>query len=346
MLSTSWLTTPDETLIFVVGSKTSIRTSVGYGNGHVHCCCAQSSAQILLEPGYVLEEHCSHRGNELRESGRQFYDVRYRKQFDDLFGSISSWFMAMGEDPVSRLIRKTQWRYLIINSSINNLGKIGLGSPRIFYLTARAVSSSSPSCGTIFVKSSCRSLPSRWVWYASSIPLFTISLQVGYIPIPRIEYTDDNLDLVVENLALQGRNLLPNIISLEANNYIKFSPYDAITGDNRHRITLHLEQMQADLRDVAFYYRLKGGLKMTDSGLADVLLGGRGLSVSVFQTSIASEFTPCDSSQTSFSAPPLATSLLFSKWIRSMSKLIRWSFQSEMRSTVFCTRRCDPWLRA
>jgi len=86
----------------------SIHTSVGYGNGHVHCFRAQSSAQILLEPGYVLEEHCSHRGNELRESGRQFYDVRYRKQFDDLFGSISSWFMAMGEDPVSRLIRKIQ----------------------------------------------------------------------------------------------------------------------------------------------------------------------------------------------------------------------------------------------
>lgn len=116
----------------------------------------------------------------------------------------------------------------------------------------------------------------------SLVHLFTVALaQVGYIPIPRIEYTDDSLDLVVENLALQGRNLFPNIFSLEANNYIKFSPYNTIADDNRHHITLHLEQMQADMRDVAFYYRLKGGFKMTDSGLADVLLGGRGLSVRV-----------------------------------------------------------------
>jgi len=39
--------------------------------------------------------------------------------------------------------------------------------------------------------------------------------------------------------------------------------------------------MQADMRDVAFYYRKKTGIpKMSDSGLADVLLGGEGLNVS------------------------------------------------------------------
>ena len=33
--------------------------------------------------------------------------------------------------------------------------------------------------------------------------------RIGYVPIPRIEYTDDGLDLVVENLTLSGRNLFP-----------------------------------------------------------------------------------------------------------------------------------------
>jgi hypothetical protein len=37
--------------------------------------------------------------------------------------------------------------------------------------------------------------------------------------------------------------------------------------------------MQADMRDVAFYFRKKSGIKMTDSGLADVVLGGEGLTV-------------------------------------------------------------------
>ena len=53
--------------------------------------------------------------------------------------------------------------------------------------------------------------------------------QVGYVPIPRIEYTDDALDLVIENLALSGRNLFPNVISMEAHNFVRFSPYNAIT---------------------------------------------------------------------------------------------------------------------
>lgn len=90
------------------------------------------------------------------------------------------------------------------------------------------------------------------------------------MPIPRIEYTNENLDPVVENLTLDGRNSFPKILALEANNHIKLSPYASITDDSRHRITLNLQQMQAVMRDVALYYRKKGIPRMTDSGLADV----------------------------------------------------------------------------
>jgi len=40
--------------------------------------------------------------------------------------------------------------------------------------------------------------------------------------------------------------------------------------------------MQADMRDVAFYFKKKTMPRMTDSGLADVVVGGEGLSVSIF----------------------------------------------------------------
>jgi hypothetical protein len=82
-------------------------------------------------------------------------------------------------------------------------------------------------------------------------------------------------------LTLQGRNLFPNIVTLEANNFITFSPYDAIQHDqDHHRIKITLQQMQADMRDVAFYFRKKTGIaKLKDSGIADVLFGGEGLNV-------------------------------------------------------------------
>ena len=104
--------------------------------------------------------------------------------------------------------------------------------------------------------------------------------KVGYIPIPRIEYTDDALDLVVENLTLSGKNLFPNIVAVEAHNYLEFSPYGIGKDEaNRHELIITLSQMQADMRDVAFYFERKSGIKMKDSGLADVVIGGEGLNV-------------------------------------------------------------------
>ncbi|KAG8786305.1 hypothetical protein FRC16_001757 [Serendipita sp. 398] len=110
----------------------------------------------------------------------------------------------------------------------------------------------------------------------------TLVQKVGYIPIPRIEYTDDKLDLVIENLTLQGRNLFPNIIEIAAQTHMKMSPYSSIKDEYHHTMTLTLSQIQADMRDVTFYFRKKSGFpKLKDSGLADVFLGGRGITATV-----------------------------------------------------------------
>jgi len=98
----------------------------------------------------------------------------------------------------------------------------------------------------------------------------TMIRQIGYIPIPRAEYSDDKIDLVIENLILSGPNLFPNIIELEAHNLFKFSPYDNInrTMDTQHhRFRLGLSQIQADIRDCAFAFRRKSGWpKFSDHG--------------------------------------------------------------------------------
>lgn len=67
---------------------------------------------------------------------------------------------------------------------------------------------------------------------------------------------------------------------MEARNFVKFSPYNTISDESHHEITLHLSHIQADMRDIAFYFNKKSGIpKIKDSGLADVILGGEGLSV-------------------------------------------------------------------
>ena len=63
-------------------------------------------------------------------------------------------------------------------------------------------------------------------------------------------------------------------------NSMKFSPYNTINDSGRHEFKLTLREIQADMKDVAFYYRKKTGIpKLADSGLADVILGGSGLTV-------------------------------------------------------------------
>jgi hypothetical protein len=53
-----------------------------------------------------------------------------------------------------------------------------------------------------------------------------------------------------------------------------------LSGQLYSHFTLTFAQMQADMRDIAFYFRMKIGLKISDSGLADVVLSGEGLTVS------------------------------------------------------------------
>lgn len=48
----------------------------------------------------MIEPDCNNQANHLRERGREFYDQKYKSEFDNLFNSVGEWFKAMGQDPV------------------------------------------------------------------------------------------------------------------------------------------------------------------------------------------------------------------------------------------------------
>ncbi|KAI0644415.1 hypothetical protein C8Q79DRAFT_1011468 [Trametes meyenii] len=205
--------------------------------------------EALLQPGYILDDQANERANELRDSGRQFYDDKYKTHFDNLFNNVQAWFGAIAEDPLNKQIG-------------NNFAQL---AKDLFF----------DGDGNLKFK------PELWADVRQQIIPGFID-QLGYVPIPRIEYTDESVDLVIENLALSGKNLFPNLVTMEARNFAKLSAYKSIQDEFHHEFTLTLGQIQADMRDVAFYFRKKTGTpKLTDSGLADILLGGSGLTVTV-----------------------------------------------------------------
>lgn len=205
--------------------------------------------KTLLEPGYVLSPQCTRRWDELTDSGRAYFTDKYKGHMDNLFDALAAWFKAWSDDPLLNRF-SADWKRLTKDLLFDADGNLTF-KPQLW--------------GDI-----------------RSVILPAVIEKVGYIPIPRIEYTDNTLDLVIENLTLQGANLFPNIISLEAHNFFQFSPYKAIPDKNHHNFTFTFSQVQADMRDVAFYFNKKNGFpKIKDSGLADVFLGGEGLTVTV-----------------------------------------------------------------
>lgn len=200
-----------------------------------------------MQPGYILEDQANDRGNQLRESGRQYYDEKYNEHFTNLWNSFADWGNAWTQDPLNRRFGQ-DWQRLAKDLLFDSEGSLKY-KPELWRDIRKVV-----------------------------VP--GLVANIGYVPIPRIEYTDDSFDVVLENLALSGKNIFPNIVSFEAHNYMKFSPYNSISDEGHHDFTLTLGHIQADLRDVAFYYHRKSGFpKITDQGLADVLLGGTGLTI-------------------------------------------------------------------
>ena len=135
--------------------------------------------QCLLEPGFVLQPQCNGTARSLQDSGRQFYDGKYKTHFDGLFDATSVFFGAMGDDPLNARFGQ-DWARLTKDLLFDSEGSL-------------------------------KWKPELWRDIRKVI-LPAVIDKVGYIPIPRVEYTDDSLDLVLENLTLSGRNLFPKFV--------------------------------------------------------------------------------------------------------------------------------------
>lgn len=111
------------------------------------------------------------------------------------------------------------------------------------------------------------------------LPGFFESVQ--YIPIPRIEYSDPQIDAVVENLVIEGDNLAPNVLEFGSDNYWRWGR-KSISNKNKNKVMLSVSGVQMDLRDVSYYVKKKEGFpSITDKGVMDVFMGGSGFSFKV-----------------------------------------------------------------
>lgn len=101
---------------------------------------------------------------------------------------------------------------------------------------------------------------------------------IAYIPVPRIEFSDPTMDVVIENLVLESDNFMPNLLEINSENHLRFGR-KKIANKSKHTFEIKVSGVQMDLRDVSYYIKKKQGFpSITDTGAANIFLGGEGFS--------------------------------------------------------------------
>lgn len=204
--------------------------------------------KILQQQGYILEDASNEEWNRIYDQGHDLLRGRYRGHTDriaDEFKYIGEQFDA---DPQNKAFADS------VNKLFNDLGTDENGK-------------------TAFKPHLLKDITDV------ILPGFFESVQ--YIPIPRIEVSDPMVDVVVENLVIEGDNLAPNVLEFGSDNYWRWGRKQ-ISNKNKNKVMLSVSGVQMDLRDVSYYIKKKQGFpSITDKGVMDVFMGGTGFSFKV-----------------------------------------------------------------
>ncbi|KAK4505696.1 hypothetical protein PRZ48_003661 [Zasmidium cellare] len=204
--------------------------------------------KCLQEQGYILQEESNEEWNQLYDRGNHLLRERYRDHTDRIVDEVKFLADQFDSDPQNKAFAQS------MDKLFKDLGNDADGKAEF-----------KPH----LIKDLTEVL----------IPAFFEN--VRYIPIPRIEFSDSQIDAVVENLVIEGDNLAPNQLEFGSDNYWKWGR-KGIQSKNKNKVMLSVSGVQMDLRDVSYYVKKKQGFPgITDKGVVDIFLGGTGLSFKV-----------------------------------------------------------------
>ncbi|KAJ4982827.1 hypothetical protein SVAN01_11675 [Stagonosporopsis vannaccii] len=204
--------------------------------------------KCLQQQGYILEDQSTQEWNQIYDQGHELLRGRYRGHTDriaDEFKFIGQQFDA---DAQNKQFAES------VNKLFLDLGNDENGK-------------------TTFKPHLVKDL--------TDVILPGLFESVQYVPIPRIEVSDPQADVIVENLVIESDNLAPNVMEFGSDNYWRWGR-KSITNKNKNKVMLSVSGVQMDLRDVSYYIKKKQGFpSITDKGVMDIFMGGSGFSFKV-----------------------------------------------------------------
>lgn len=197
----------------------------------------------LQEQGYILEEASTQEWNKLYDHGDYLLRQKYKTHTDRVIDEIKFLANQFDEDAQNKQFAAT------INKLFTDLGNDENGKP---------------------------TFKPHLVKDLTEVILPAVFENVAYIPVPRIEYSDPQVDAVIENLVLESDNFTPNLLEINSENHMRWGR-KKVTSKHQHAFEIKVSGVQMDLRDVSFYVKKKQGFpSITDQGVMDIVLAGEG----------------------------------------------------------------------
>jgi hypothetical protein len=199
--------------------------------------------RCLQEQGYILEDASTDEWNKLYDHGNYLLRDKYRGHTDRIVDELKFLADQFDQDRQNRAFAESV-RKLFLDLGNDENGKPTFKPHLIKDLTDVIVPS--------------------------------IFENVAYIPVPRIEYSDPQVDAIIENLVLESDNFMPNVLEIASENFMRWGRKN-IANKSQHAIEVKVAGIQMDLRDVSYYVKRKQGFpSLTDTGVANILLSGDG----------------------------------------------------------------------
>lgn len=107
-------------------------------------------------------------------------------------------------------------------------------------------------------------------------PLFE---KFGVIPVPRIKYLHPDFDLVIENIALELKTLLPDTLDMRLTNDVHFDFRQLKDSNHSHSFKIKIKGMSLRVYKLAFAVTSRLGITFHDKGIADLLIKNFGVSI-------------------------------------------------------------------
>ena len=197
--------------------------------------------RCLLEEGYILEDESNEEWDQLYDQGHYLLHEKYRGHTDRITDEGNFIIDQMTQDPQNQAL----------GDSLQKLFR-GIGKE-----DGRAVIKPHLFKDVIGVI-----LPSMF-------------LSMAYVPVPRIEYSDSEYDIIIENLVIESDNFMPN--KAEISNKHGFQRGRGNDTKMKNSIEIEMAGIQMDLHDVSYHVKRKQGFpSITDTGVANILVPNNG----------------------------------------------------------------------